>query len=109
MFLTTQHNGNEPSVPNQTDTGYTSPTPTTTTDPTDSTVYITRTGTKYHLAGCRHLKSAIPITLKDAKELGYTPCSVCGAWVEACKKAKIKTRRKLPDGKVFSGFQALPT
>lgn len=41
-------------------------------------VYITKTGSKYHRFGCRYLrKSSIPITLKKAKEYGYTPCSVC--------------------------------
>lgn len=41
-------------------------------------VYITKTGKKYHRAGCRYLsKSSIPITLEEAKNRGYTPCSVC--------------------------------
>jgi hypothetical protein len=41
-------------------------------------VYITRTGSKYHRAGCRYLShSAIPIRLSVAKARGYTPCSVC--------------------------------
>ncbi|WP_338826309.1 hypothetical protein MTBGP_11170 [Moorella thermoacetica] len=45
----------------------------------DITVYITRTGKKYHLDGCRYLaKSKIPISLSEAKAMGYTPCSVCG-------------------------------
>ncbi len=44
----------------------------------DVTVYITRTGTKYHRDGCRFLsKSRIPIWLQEAKRQGYTPCSVC--------------------------------
>lgn len=43
-----------------------------------TTVYITRTGSKYHRAGCRYLsKSAIPISLEEAKARGYTPCTVC--------------------------------
>ena len=42
------------------------------------TVYITRTGAKYHSSGCRYLsRSSIPISLKDAVARGYTPCSVC--------------------------------
>jgi hypothetical protein len=42
------------------------------------TVYGTRTGSKYHRDGCRYLsKSKIPMTLKQAKERGLTPCSVC--------------------------------
>jgi endonuclease YncB( thermonuclease family) len=42
------------------------------------TVYITRTGTRYHAAGCRHVsKSSIAIDLKDAVARGLLPCSVC--------------------------------
>lgn len=41
-------------------------------------VFITATGQKYHRAGCRYLsKSQIPISLKDAKARGPSPCSVC--------------------------------
>ncbi len=43
----------------------------------EQTVYATKTGTKYHRAGCRYLaKSQIPLSLKDAAR--YSPCSVCG-------------------------------
>ncbi len=50
-----------------------------TTDTADSlTVYITRTGKKYHGGGCRYLrKSKIPIRLDDAKARGYGPCFGC--------------------------------
>lgn len=42
------------------------------------TVYITRTGTKYHKGICRYLaKSKISISLIDALSRGYGPCSVC--------------------------------
>ena len=42
------------------------------------TVYITRTGAKYHSGGCRYLrKSKIAISLSNAKAYGYTACSVC--------------------------------
>jgi hypothetical protein len=42
------------------------------------TVYITRTGKKYHRAGCSYLRSSsIPISLKNAKSNGYTACSRC--------------------------------
>lgn len=41
------------------------------------TVYVTRTGAKYHTSGCRYLaKSKIAMKLKDAKGR-YSPCSVC--------------------------------
>ena len=43
-----------------------------------TTVYITKTGEKYHRSGCRYLSSSkIAITLATAKARGYTPCSVC--------------------------------
>ncbi len=42
-----------------------------------TTVYITKTGSKYHRSGCRYLsKSKIAISLEDAKA-SYDPCSVC--------------------------------
>ena len=42
------------------------------------TLYITKTGSKYHTGSCRYLsKSKIPIYLEDAINRGYTPCSVC--------------------------------
>lgn len=42
------------------------------------TVYITNTGSKYHRAGCSYLrKSKIPISLEDAQNSGYSPCSRC--------------------------------
>lgn len=48
-------------------------------DGENQTVYRTRTGAKYHAGGCRHLrKSSIALTLKQAKAMGYGPCSVCG-------------------------------
>jgi hypothetical protein len=45
-------------------------------DPQSQTVYVTRTGKKYHRDGCVHLKSRIPISLKEAKAR-YAPCKVC--------------------------------
>lgn len=45
----------------------------------ERTVYITKTGTKYHNASCRHLKkSKIEISLSDAVARGYEPCKTCG-------------------------------
>jgi len=42
------------------------------------TVYVTRTGKKYHRGTCSYLRqSKIPMSLKDAKASGYTPCSRC--------------------------------
>lgn len=42
------------------------------------TVYITKTGSKYHRSGCSYLsKSKIAISLSEAKAQGYTACSRC--------------------------------
>jgi len=42
------------------------------------TVHITKTGSKYHRAGCRHLsKSDIEVTLAEALSKGLTPCKTC--------------------------------
>jgi micrococcal nuclease len=51
------------------------------TSPADSpaaTVYVTKTGAKYHTADCTSLsKSKTPISLADAVASGYEPCSLC--------------------------------
>lgn len=45
----------------------------------DRTVYITRTGKKYHGPNCSSLsRSRIPISLKEAQQKGYTACARCG-------------------------------
>jgi len=42
------------------------------------TVYITKTGEKYHKESCGHLrKSSISIELEEAVERGYVACKVC--------------------------------
>ena len=46
--------------------------------PKTVTVHITKTGKKYHQAGCSSLsKSDIPVDLKAAKAKGLSPCSKC--------------------------------
>jgi len=46
-------------------------------DRNEATVYVTKTGPKYHTTGCRHLsKSMIAMPLSDAAAR-YQPCSVC--------------------------------
>ena len=43
----------------------------------EQTVYVTRTGEKYHLGSCRYLrKSKIAMKLSEAKA-SYSACSVC--------------------------------
>jgi hypothetical protein len=42
------------------------------------TLYITRTGSRYHRGGCKYTRqSSIPISLQDAIKRGYIPCSRC--------------------------------
>lgn len=42
------------------------------------TVYITKSGDKYHGAGCRYLShSKIAIDIDDARKQGYSACSRC--------------------------------
>lgn len=44
----------------------------------EETVYITRTGEKYHEDGCHHLrKSKFGIDREEAIRKGYTPCKNC--------------------------------
>lgn len=45
----------------------------------NQTVYVTKSGTKYHLEECRHLKlrNKIPISIANAVEEGYEPCKTC--------------------------------
>jgi len=47
-------------------------------EPEQATVYITRTGTKYHRDGCRYLsRGKTAVTLEEAKRRGLGQCSVC--------------------------------
>ena len=47
-------------------------------EPIGYTVYITRTGEKYHRSGCRYLsRSKIAIDRDEAISRGYTACKVC--------------------------------
>jgi len=53
------------------------PRPSQPKDSDDPIVYVTKTGSKYHKAGCRSLsKSAIPMKLSEASKR-YGACSVC--------------------------------
>lgn len=46
--------------------------------PATTTVYVTKTGEKYHLSTCGSLrKSKIQTTLGEAIERGYEPCKIC--------------------------------
>ena len=48
------------------------------TDTKNETVYITRTGKKFHREGCRSLnQSSIPIKRSESISKGYQACKVC--------------------------------
>lgn len=68
-----------PAAPAHTDLlrGTTAPAPTVAASVGDPIVYVTKSGTKYHLEGCSFLRgggTAIPLTQAKAK---YEPCSKC--------------------------------
>lgn len=47
-------------------------------EPLTQTVYITKTGKKYHAGGCRYLsKNKIEINKSKAIKAGYDACKVC--------------------------------
>lgn len=66
----------------------------------DKVVYITKTGTKYHNAGCSYLrKSAIPINLSEASQR-YSPCSKCNlSHPSQVTSTKEKTSNQAPQEK----------
>lgn len=52
--------------------------PETEPEPDSVTVYVTKSGEKYHRDGCQYLrKSRIETTLSSAQARGYTACSKC--------------------------------
>lgn len=73
------------------------------------TVYITRTGKKYHESSCSSLrKSSIPIDLKEAVSRGFGPCSRCNPPILSVASATTKepssaVERKTTKSTVTSG------
>ena len=65
-------------------------------------VYITDSGEKYHTAGCQYLsRSKNSITLQEADEEGYSPCSKCNPQVydggSTSGSSSITSENILPD------------
>lgn len=59
----------------------------------DQIVYVTRTGSKYHSAGCSYLKrSSIPMKLSEASAK-YSPCSRCAPPVLSTLSKKKSTSK----------------
>lgn len=51
------------------------------TDRITETVYVTKTGSKFHAYGCDYLDGQpIKTTLSKAIEAGYAPCKVCNPY-----------------------------
>lgn len=51
------------------------------------TVYITKTGEKYHKVTCHYLRySRYPIFLQDAKDKAYEACKICKPPTEVTEK-----------------------
>ncbi len=66
------------------------------------TVYVTKTGKKYHVAGCRYLsRSQYAMKLKDAVNAGYTPCRVCNPPVLRGGSTRQAQQGGNPDVKVW--------
>ena len=64
------------------------------------TVYVTNTGTKYHVAGCSYLQSSNAVTLQQAVVAGYTPCSRCHPPIP---DFEYTVQQELPEHKSGSG------
>ena len=66
------------------------------------TVYITKTGSKYHSGGCRYLsRSCIPISLSEAKSDGYDPCSVCDPPTDVYKSHVTRQKKRYAQNKRY--------
>ncbi len=67
------------------------------TNVSSQTVYVTKTGEKYHKTNCRYLKySKKELTLERALTYGYKDCSVCKPpkKVSTATKSKTTTRAR---------------
>ena len=72
------------------------------------TVYVTRTGKKYHADGCRYLsQSKIKTTLSDAQDDGYAACSVCKP--SSALSSQMDTVRSQPVHRVAASTQCTGT
>lgn len=70
----------------------------------DTVVYITKTGSKYHNAGCRYLKSSVPIKLSEISS-GYSPCSVCNPPIFNKNVSNQESSKQTPINNISSDFQ----
>lgn len=59
------------------------------------TVYKTKTGSKYHTASCRYLKSSFETTIAAAQAEGLTACSVCSPGMGSSSGSTLAPANKL--------------
>ncbi|MBK7254618.1 MAG: hypothetical protein IPI04_12075 [Ignavibacteria bacterium] len=57
------------------------------------TVYITKSGKKYHTEKCRYAKNANPVSLSEAVSRGLTPCSICNPGSETESESVTGTEK----------------
>ena len=83
---------------------------TTTIDVIAQTVYVTKTGSKYHKDGCKYLsQSKISIDLSAAIAKGYGPCSVCKPPTQAVSTSNSKAAITTPEKREVKQPVNLPT
>jgi len=62
-----------------------------------TTVFVTKTGKKYHRKDCRYLRySRIPISLTEAVSEGYEPCKVCEPPLLPKRSSDVPSSNKSP-------------
>jgi hypothetical protein len=72
------------------------------------TVYVTKTGKKYHDEYCQYLShSKVAIELSKAQELGYTACSICKPTTEVEDVAEAD--EETPDAEKPAGNTPAPS
>lgn len=68
----------------------------------EQTVFVMKTGTKYHLSSCRYVThDSTSMKLSKAEKNGYTPCSVCkptGAKIDAAPVESATSHTVLKPG-----------
>jgi hypothetical protein len=57
------------------------------------TVYVTKSGKKYHTEKCRYAKNANAVTISEAINRGLTPCSVCNPGSESETESATGTEK----------------
>jgi len=62
------------------------------------TLFVTKTGKKYHRKDCRYLRySRIPISLRQALLEGYEPCKVCEPPLLPKRSSEVQSSKNSPE------------